>query len=186
MHACLLKSTSPQLLRSSCKGATVWLLWREGVNYKTIKSYRYFPPGSDTIGRESIPNSFYVNSAFMIVVWMKQFLRGQECASFCRPSISRPPSINRRERWVKKTWHWWNLVQTRARAWVRCLNTTFGESACTRAPCSSFCTGATKMPQDQPSWSSSVDKLDKIIETCKMTKLHGYRTNPHGVAAWTS
>ena len=43
----------------------------------------------------------------------------------------------------KKTWHWWNLVQTSAR--VRCLNTTFGESARTRVPCSSFCTGTTKM-----------------------------------------
>ena len=38
-----------------------------------------------------------------------------------------------------------NLVQTSARARVRCLNTTFGESACTRVPCSSCCTGTTKM-----------------------------------------
>ena len=42
-----------------------------------------------------------------------------------------------------KTWHWWNLVQTSA--WVRCLNTTFGERARTRVLCSSFCTGTTKM-----------------------------------------
>ena len=36
-------------------------------------------------------------------------------------------------------------MQTSARARVRCLNTTFGESARTRVPCSSFCTGTTKM-----------------------------------------
>ena len=30
-------------------------------------------------------------------------------------------------------------------AWVRCLNTTFRESARTQVPCSSFCTGNIKM-----------------------------------------
>ena len=52
---------------------------------------------------------------------------------------------NHSETWVKKAWHWWNLVQTSARAWVRCLNTTFKESARTWVPCSSFCTGNIKM-----------------------------------------
>ena len=46
--------------------------------------------------------------------------------------------------WVK-AWLCWNLVKTSARARGQYLNTTFRESARTRVPCSSFCTGTIKM-----------------------------------------
>ena len=40
-------------------------------------------------------------------------------------------------------------MQTSACAQVRCLNTTFGQSAHTQVSCSSFCTGSTKMLHSQ-------------------------------------
>ena len=47
----------------------------------------------------------------------------------CGVAILLPPQLQITVKHKQKAWHWWNLVQTSARAWGRCLNTTFGESA---------------------------------------------------------
>ena len=120
-------------------------IWKETLHYnlRTINFCRY------VLVESLAPSRLGARARTLCPGTKRNAVQTPWCPKFCFSLLRCCHLVtivtsNHRETWVK-AWHWWNLVQTSARARVRCLNTTFGESARTRVPCSSFCTGTTKM-----------------------------------------